>query len=256
MAIALIQGASRGIGLEYARILSSRGVNVIGTCRDPSKADNLRALPNTEVIRCDVTQENDIINLADTIQKNYKKLDLVVNSSAILHPSGRGETRLKDVDFNGLMSTLATNTTGPLVVAKHTAPLLQKGSGIIGSSKYKDNNKKCHSGVLVNMTAKVGSISDNGLGGWYSYRLSKCALNMATKNLSIELGRGKNRIVCLSLHPGTTDTELSRPYHKNVPADKLFSPNFAVSKLLEIIDNATIDDTGKYIAWDGTEIPF
>jgi len=256
MAIALIQGASRGIGLEYARILSSRGVQVIGTCRDPTRADNLKSLPNTQVFKCDVTKEDEIINLSQIVEKHFNKLDLVVNSSAILHPSGRGETRLKDVDFNGLMSTLATNSAGPLVVAKHLSPLLQKGNGLIGSDKYKGNNKKCHAGIIVNMTAKVGSISDNGLGGWYSYRMSKAALNMATKNLSIELGRGKNRIICLALHPGTTDTDLSRPYHKNVPADKLFSTNFAVSKLLELIDGATIDDTGRCLAWDGTEIPF
>jgi len=256
MAIALIQGASRGIGLEYARILSGRGIQVIGTCRDPTRADDLRNLPNTQVIKCDVTKEAEIESLAQQIQTQYNKLDLVVNSSAILHPSGRGETRLKDVDFAGLMATIATNSAGPLIVAKHTAPLLQKGGGLIGSNKYKDNNKKCHAGIIVNMTAKVGSISDNGLGGWYSYRMSKSALNMANKNLSVELGRGKNRIVCLALHPGTTNTDLSRPYHKNVPADKLFSSNFAVSKLLEIIDGATIDDTGRCIAWDGVDIPF
>jgi len=256
MAIALVQGASRGIGLEYARILSSRGVTVIGTCRDVNRADQLRSLPNTQVISCDVTKEQEIENLAENIKKNYNKLDLVVNSSAILHPSGRGETRLKDVDFNGVMSTLATNSIGPLIIAKHTAPLLQKGNGLIGSTKYKDDPKKCHSGIIVNMSARVGSISDNNLGGWYSYRMSKTALNMATKNLSVELGRGKKRIICVALHPGTTDTDLSRPYHKNVPADKLFSTNFAVRSLLEVIDGASIDDTGKYIAWDGTEIPF
>ena len=88
------------------------------------------------------------------------------------------------------------------------------------------------------------------------YRMSKAALNMANKNLSVELGRGKNRVVCLCLHPGTTDTDLSRPYHKGVPKDKLFSTAYSVSKMLETIDKAGMEDTGRFIAWDGSDIQF
>lgn len=86
------------------------------------------------------------------------------------------------------------------------------------------------------------------LGGWYSYRLSKTALNMASKTLSIELGRGRNRVLCVSLHPGTVDTDLSRPYHKNVP--KLLTVEESVSSLLEVIDSLTVQDTGKFFAYD------
>lgn len=109
---------------------------------------------------------------------------------------------------------------------------------------------------MVNMSARVGSIGDNRFGGWYSYRLSKAALNMTTKNLSIELGRGKKRVICLSLHPGTVDTDLSRPYHKNVAKDKLFTPELSVSKLLTVIDNATIDQSGAYLDYQGEKIVF
>eukprot|EP00088_Acartia_fossae_P027125 TRINITY_DN27888_c0_g1_i1.p1 TRINITY_DN27888_c0_g1~~TRINITY_DN27888_c0_g1_i1.p1 ORF type:complete len:107 (+),score=8.78 TRINITY_DN27888_c0_g1_i1:390-710(+) len=106
------------------------------------------------------------------------------------------------------------------------------------------------------MSARVGSIQDNGLGGWYSYRSSKAALNMATKNLSIELGRGKKRVICMAFHPGTVDTDLSRPYHRGVPPGKLFTVEYSISKMLETVDNATIEDTGRYVAWDGQDIPF
>ena len=86
--------------------------------------------------------------------------------------------------------------------------------------------------------------------------MSKAALNMANKNLSIEYGRGKQRIVCLCLHPGTTDTDLSRPYHKGVPKDKLFSTEYSVQKMLEVVDRSSLEDSGRFIAWDGQDIQF
>lgn len=96
----------------------------------------------------------------------------------------------------------------------------------------------------------------SALGGWYSYRMSKAALNMATKNLSIELRRGKAKVVCVSLHPGTVDTDLSKPYHKNVPKDKLFSPEYSVNCLMNIICKLNMGQTGKFFAWDGSELPW
>ena len=99
-------------------------------------------------------------------------------------------------------------------------------------------------------------LSTTGLGGWYSYRMSKAALNMVTKNLSIELGRSKKKILCVSLHPGTVNTDLSRPYHKGVPADKLFSTEYSVDCMMKIIHNLTFDQSGKFFSWDSTELPF
>ena len=86
--------------------------------------------------------------------------------------------------------------------------------------------------------------------------MSKAALNMANKNLSIELGRGRRKVICLALHPGTVNTDLSRPYHANVPKGKLFTVEYSVSKLMEIINNATVEHSGKYYAWDGSQLPF
>ena len=86
--------------------------------------------------------------------------------------------------------------------------------------------------------------------------MSKAALNMATKNLSVELGRRKPRVICVALHPGTVDTDLSRPYHKNVPKDKLFTTEYSIDCLMNIINNLKVDDTGKYFSWDGSVLPF
>uniref|UniRef100_H3AHF4 Zgc:65997 n=1 Tax=Latimeria chalumnae TaxID=7897 RepID=H3AHF4_LATCH len=254
MAVALLQGSSRGLGLQFCKYILSkhRKAMVIATCRAPDTGNQLRKLkgdyPNrVTILKLDVTREDEIKDVADAVKEQFGKLDLLINSSAMLHPSGKGETSLRDVSAEGFAKTLATNAVGPLVMAKYFAPLLLKGSGMFGHQ---------HSAVLVNMTAKVGSISDNALGGWYSYRLSKAALNMATKNLSIELGHGRKKVVCISLHPGTVDTDLSRPHHKNVPKDKLFTPEYSVQCLMSIVENISMDKTGSFFAWDGSELPW
>jgi NAD(P)-dependent dehydrogenase (short-subunit alcohol dehydrogenase family) len=107
---------------------------------------------------------------------------------------------------------------------------------------------------IVNISARVGSITDNSLGGWYSYRMSKAALNMFTKTLSVEVKR--HGCVVLSLHPGTTDTDLSLPFQKNVVPGKLFPVEYSVNKMLDVIWNSGLDDTGKVFAYDGSEIPY
>ncbi|KAK1164592.1 C-factor isoform X1 [Acipenser oxyrinchus oxyrinchus] len=272
-AVVLVQGASRGLGLEFCKhILSKKSEAVIiATCRNPEKALQLKDLgvrypEKVTILKVDVTRENEIKQASEIVKSKFGKVDLLINSSAMLLPSGKGETSLRDVSCEGLVATLTTNTVGPLVMAKYFSPLLMKGSGAFGQQTADES--KHHSGILVNMTAKVGSIGDNRkcfkslwknktrLGGWYSYRMSKAALNMATRNLSIELGRGRPKVVCVSLHPGTVDTDLSRPYHKNVPKDKLFTTECSVQYLMNLIDNLSVDKTGKCFAWDGSEVPW
>ncbi|XP_071778592.1 C-signal [Centroberyx gerrardi] len=259
--IALVQGASRGLGLEFCRhILKNKTpAAVIATCRNPDGAAELRGLAaqhpgKLTVLRLDVNREEEIRGAAERVKESFGKLDLIINCSAMLHPSGKGETSLRDVTAQGIISTLTTNTVGPLVMAKYFAPLLQRGGG--GFGQQPAEKAKQHSGIIVNITAKVGSIGDNGLGGWYSYRMSKAALNMATRNLSIELGRARPKVVCVSLHPGTVNTDLSRPYHRNVPKDKLFSTELSVNCLMSVIDSLNIHKTGKAYSWDGAELPW
>ncbi|XP_017284767.1 C-factor [Kryptolebias marmoratus] len=259
--VALIQGASRGLGLEFCKhILKYKSpAAVLATCRNPDAAAELRGLAGQHsdrltVFKLDVNLEEDIRAAAERVRDNFGRLDLLINSSAVLHPSGRGETSLRDVTAQGVISTLTTNAVGPLVMARYFAPLLQKGSGGFGRQPAEKTER--HGGIIVNITAKVGSIGDNGLGGWYSYRMSKAALNMATRNIAIELGRSRPKVVCVSLHPGTVNTDLSRPYHKNVPKDKLFSTEHSVSCLMSIINTLSIEKTGKAYSWDGTELPW
>ena len=106
------------------------------------------------------------------------------------------------------------------------------------------------------LSARVGSIADNRLGGWYSYRASKAALNQMIKSLSIELARGRPEAICVGLHPGTVDTKLSRPFQSSVAAEKLFEADRAAGQLLRVIDGLTPGDSGGLFAWDGQRIPY
>lgn len=182
MAVALIQGASRGLGLQFSKVLSSRPdvSKVIATSRGAENEAALleiqRQYPNKlALVNIDVTKEEDIKkSVAAITEKSGGKIDLLVNCSAILHPSGKGETSLRDVSaevtiiiflyskipkflkifLQGLRRTFETNTIGPLLIAKYFSPLLLKGSGMLGSQ-----SDKKHSSLFVNITAKVSSIS-------------------------------------------------------------------------------------------------
>ena len=110
--------------------------------------------------------------------------------------------------------------------------------------------------ILAAISAKVGSIGDNQLGGWYGYRASKAALNMFMRNIAIEYRRTSPRTIAVVLHPGTTDTRLSQPFQKNVPAEKLFSVDRTVTQLLEVIENLEEGDSGQFFSWDGSPLPW
>ena len=153
MAVAFIQGASRGIGLEFARCLSARGnVQVVAGCRDPDTADTLRGLERVEAVQCDVTLEESLARVAGEIKANHGKLDFAINVSGILHPSGRGEVKLSDVSSEAMLETFRVNTFGPLLMAKHIIPLLQRGGGLIGTQSTKSKNQ--HAGVLAHISAR------------------------------------------------------------------------------------------------------
>lgn len=265
--VAVIQGASRGLGLQFCRYILNKYPEslVFATCRNPAapKSSGLLELQSEfggdggrlKIHQLDAAKPEDIEIFGSTMKTSIDRLDLLVNCSGMLHPSGKGETSLREVSFEGLAATMACNAIGPLLVAKSVAPLLQKGNAAF-CTQQQQQQKKDFRGVIVNVSARVGSIGDNGLGGWYSYRMSKTALNMATKNLSVELGRGSKKVTCLAVHPGTVDTDLSRPYHRNVAEGKLFSVQYSVDCMMNIVENVSISDSGKYLGWDGKEIPY
>ena len=130
------------------------------------------------------------------------------------------------------------NTIGPTLVGKYFIPFLRKDAR----------------SVFAFLSARVGSISDNKLGGWYSYRASKTALNQIIKNFSIEVKRSNANAIFVGLQPGTVKSYLSKPFEKNVKADKLFTPDYSAEKLLDVISNLTNENSGKVYAWDGEEI--
>jgi NAD(P)-dependent dehydrogenase (short-subunit alcohol dehydrogenase family) len=166
---------------------------------------------------------------------------LLINASGLLHAPGiEPEKLLEHVDAAALRQLFEVNAHGPILLARALLPWLVRKRRIIYAS----------------LSARVGSIDDNRLGGWYGYRASKAAQNQLLKTLAIELRRRNPEAIVLVLHPGTTDTHLSRPFQRNVAPGKLFSPDFVASRLMAIIEAAESDNSGRFIAWDGEEIPW
>ncbi len=166
-------------------------------------------------------------------------LDLVIVATGVLQPDGRPpEKSWRDLDPASLARIFALNASGPALVAKHFLPLLPREGRA----------------VFAALSARVGSIGDNRLGGWYGYRASKAALNMLLRTLAIELARKRPDAVCVGLHPGTVDTALSRPFQRNVPTDKLFTPADSARSLLRVLDKLDPEDSGGCFAWDGQRI--
>ncbi|XP_066935491.1 1-hydroxy-2-glutathionyl-2-methyl-3-butene dehydrogenase-like [Clytia hemisphaerica] len=259
-----VQGASRGLGFTFVQSFLKNPQNMVfASARTLDKAggsgislvDLKKSYPdNLQLIEMDVTKEENVASAAAEVKEKAGRLELLINCSAILHPTGRGETKLADIKPEYLHEIFAVNTISPLIMAKHFAKILQKGNGSIGSDEFQNSKELNHAAVIANLSARIGSIDGNKLGGWYSYRMSKTALNMGNKTLAIELARGKNRVATINLHPGTVNTDLTRPYHRGIPKDKLFTPEYSVEMLLKVIQSASMKNTGSFFAYDGTEI--
>ncbi|KAL5577822.1 hypothetical protein UlMin_019521 [Ulmus minor] len=254
--ISMVQGASRGIGLEFVKQLLEKNEkgHVVATCRNPNAPTGLLDLKNKFaerlcILPLDVTNESTIEESAKYIKEKYGSLNLLINASGILSIPDilQPETTLSKVQRTSLLLAYEINAVGPILVIKHMWPLLKVGGG---SGTERDV------AVVASLSARVGSIGDNSLGGWHSYRASKAALNQLTKTISVEFARKKDPIACILLHPGTVDTDLSRPFQRNVPEGKLFTKEFSVQKLLSIINNVKRHHNGKFFAWDGQEIPW
>ena len=192
----------------------------------------------------DIEDEASIAAAAETLRAQVDGLHVVIVATGLLHDgAGDGlqpEKSWRALDAVNFDRAFRVNATGPALVAKHFLPLLAR-------------DRKT---VFAALSARVGSISDNGLGGWYAYRASKAALNMLIRGLSIELARRNPAALCVGLHPGTVETSLSAPFRSNVTAENLFSPDRSAACLLDVLDGLTSDDTGGLFAWDGQRIPY
>ena len=224
---AAVIGASGGIGGALADRLEAAGTTVFRLARSFAGEAHI-----------DLTDETTIAGAAGAL-KAKGPLDLVLVATGYLHSDGEGpEKDWRHLDADELARNFAINATGPALVAKHFLPLLLE---------------KTRAGFAA-FSARVGSISDNRLGGWYSYRASKAALNQLVRTFSVELARKRPEAFCVALHPGTVDTALSEPFQRNVPEGKLFTPDYSAERLLEVLASLGPEQSGRCYAWDGQEI--
>lgn len=245
---ALIFGASQGIGLGFVKNLlpDSRIKKIYATYRQTETAGELIALQNQhpDKLTClsmDITQESQIVEVIQHIKAEVNKLHLVINCVGILHDDTlQPEKSLRQINSENLLRYFQVNSIGSILLAKHLLPLFRHHEP----------------SVFASISAKLASIGDNQLGGWYGYRASKTALNMFMRTAAIEYGRSSPKTLLVTLHPGTTDTSLSRPFQKNVPGDKLFSVERTVQQLLQVISQLEEGDSGKFFSWDGSRLPW
>jgi NAD(P)-dependent dehydrogenase (short-subunit alcohol dehydrogenase family) len=189
----------------------------------------------------DITDESQIATTIAKIQSETNTLHYTINSVGILHEGEiQPEKSLRQIDADRLLRYFQVNSIGAMLLFKYIQPLL----------KHPDRS------IVATISAKVGSIGDNQSGGWYGYRASKAALNMFIKTTSIEYKRTCPNAIVVALHPGTTDTNLSLPFQRNVPPDKLFSIDRTVEQLLTVIDRLESQDSGEFFSWDGTRLPW
>jgi NAD(P)-dependent dehydrogenase (short-subunit alcohol dehydrogenase family) len=232
-------GASGGIGSEFVRQFAddAKVRRVYAFARTPGEYAHGKIVP----LRADICDEASV-DAAATGVAAEGKLDIVVVATGILHRGRyiKPEKALHDIGADAMLEVFRVNTVGPALVARAFLPRMRRA----GKS------------VFAALSARVGSIGDNRLGGWTSYRSSKAALNMVLRTLSIEHARRFPESVIAGLHPGTVDSALSAPFQRNVPHGKLFSPSKSVRYLLQVIDGLTPEDTGGFYAWDGRKIEY
>ena len=236
--VAVVFGAGGGIGRALVRALAASGRygKIHAGMRQPEGEWPAGVVP----FAFDLTDEASIETAARTIGS---PVDLVIVASGILHDPQREiipEKTWRSIDPEAMARVFAVNTIGPALVAKHMLPLLPRD----------------RKGTFAVLSARVGSISDNRLGGWHAYRASKAALNMLVANFAIELARSRPLAVAVALHPGTVGTGLSAPFQSGVPADRLFLPDHSAGCLLRVIDGLQREDSGGFFAWDGSRIAF
>jgi NAD(P)-dependent dehydrogenase (short-subunit alcohol dehydrogenase family) len=225
MTRAIVIGAGGGIGRALAAAIEERGGGVVRLSRRSEPALDL--------------EDDASIAAAAMALAGRGPFDLVIVATGLLHGEGvRPEKSLRDIEGAALDRLFRINAIGPAVVMRHFLPLLAKD----------------RRSVFAALSARVGSIGDNRLGGWVGYRASKAALNQVIRTLAIELGRTNPHAVLVGLHPGTVDTPLSTPFQRNVDADRLFSPEQAAGLLLDVIAGLAPGDSGHCLDWAGKRI--
>ena len=222
---ALVIGGSGAIGQALFQHLA-----------DLPRCASVRSLHRRSHPPLDFAEEDSIAAAARALASGAR-FHLIINAAGILHTGQFGpEKRLADLHYAQLRATFEANTFGPALLLRHFAPLLAGERAI-----------------MAMLSARVGSIGDNRLGGWYSYRASKAALNMLVKTAAIEVARSQPASVLVALHPGTVASQLSQPFRG---ADIGRAPAAAARDLLHVLDQLTPADSGSFRAWDGSAVPW
>jgi len=244
----LVVGASRGIGLALteAQLSDPRVARVVATQRpdsDPRGLRRLAELHGERLLRVtlDVTDTASLGTFERFVATVDGGFDLAIHAAGILHEDGIGpEKSLAECNAASLSRLFRVNSIGPLMVAAALLPHQGRGRRF----------------TFAGLSAMVGSIGDNRLGGWYGYRASKAALNQFLKTLAIECRHRYPQATVLAIHPGTTDTGLSRPFQGNVRPDKLYTPTTTAHRILQILKASEPAMSGRFLNWDGSEIPW
>ncbi len=221
--IAVVIGARGGIGAALVEALRAQGhYTTIVPLSRPA---------------IDLTDEASIAAAARALPEG--ELRLVLDATGFLHDTDqRPERSLRDLDAAALARNFALNAIGPALLMKHFLPLLPREG----------------KAVFATLSARVGSIGDNRLGGWYGYRASKAALNQLVRTAAIELARTRPQAICVALHPGTVATSLSAPFAK--AGLDVRPPDIAAAELLDVIASLTAARTGSFLDWRGETVPW
>lgn len=231
---AVVFGATGGIGSALVALLAERGWRVAaGSRRGATVAGS------ASQFAFDLSDERSIADAAQHLAADPPQL-VIVATGALTLPGGHPpEKSLRQIDPAAMAQTFALNATGPALIAKHVLPTLPR-------------DRRSTFAVLG---ARVGSISDNRLGGWHAYRASKAALAMLVRNFAIEMARTHPLAVVAALHPGTVHTALSAPFQRNLAEGQLTEPKRAAANLLAVIERLSPADSGGAFDWRGERIP-
>lgn len=240
----LIVGAGHGIGLGLVRVLLEdyNVKEIVATYRDPENASGLKELcldhPELQIFCVDPLEGLD--EFSSSLKEAQFKIRLLINACGYLHDERfQPEKRLRSFDPEYFLKCIKVNTL--------ITPLLLKSlEGLIPRDEET---------LIASLSAKVGSIEDNELGGWYSYRASKAALNMLIKTAAIEFKRTHKHLALLSIHPGTTKTDLSAPFLSGTNY-KIHTPEESAANILNVLSERSPEDSGKFYSWDGETLPY
>ena len=237
----LVIGGTGGIGAAIVNELIHRGDLVITTYH--RKPPTLKS-QNLHWVNMDVSDESSIQDAFIAINQISEHLDWVINAVGLLHTNHQQpEKALSQIDPAFFMRNMQINALASLLIAKQLKPFFAKS--------VKNEQQPA---IFATISARVGSISDNQLGGWYSYRMSKAALNMGMKNLSLEWQRSLKNVCVVVLQPGTVDTSLSKPFQGGVSEDKLFSAEFSAKQLIAVLATLNASQSGSFLDWSGKSI--